>query len=146
MSDLAKRPETAPATTDGPDGDRPKNPLRQLPREWRAPVGFFFACYSDVLKGTTGLVARLRLWIKEDGLTLSEATAILKHLLAPEQCARFQFAGQLLAELARLVAEAGRRRRRDERIARERAQAAEFAGRPQSERVRRAIDGIGRPD
>lgn len=107
-SDLAKRDDRPLATP--ADGDRRPNPLRQLPEGWREPVAFFYAIYSDTLKGTVGLVARFRLWAKRDGLavgepglTLDEARVAMRRLMRPEQAAAIQFPGQLMAALAEAV-------------------------------------------
>lgn len=100
VGDLAKRTDTAPARR---DGDQRPNPLRQLPEDWREPVAFFYAIYSDTLKGTVGLVARFRLWKKQLGLTLDEARAAMDRLMRPEHAAAIQFPGQLMAALAEAV-------------------------------------------
>lgn len=100
MSDLARRDDNPPARRD--DNQRP-NPLRQLPPEWRESVAFFYAIYSDTLKGTVGLVARFRLWQKQFGLTLDEAREAMNRLMRPEHAAAIQFPGQLMASLAEAV-------------------------------------------
>lgn len=138
MDALGKAPGTPPATTER------KSPLALLPPGWREPVGFFYAAYSDILKGSTGIVTRLRFWIQEDGLTLDEAKKILRRLLAPEEAARIQFPGQLIARLAELVIDALTDRRKvvEQAAARERA-AAEKAGAAPPEEWRRLAAGIG---
>lgn len=121
MSDLAIRTDDglAPAAKAGPP-----NPLKMLPPEWRAPVSFFYAVYSDTLKGTTGLVARFRLWMKDDGLTLAEAKAVMKRLMRPARAGEIQFPGQLMAALAdEVVEELRTRRMRARQIERQREQA-----------------------
>lgn len=116
MSDLATRPPGDLART-----DEPKNPLRQLPKDWRQPVAFFYACHSDILKGTLSLVSKVRFWMKEDGLTLDELKAALRLLMDPEVCAEINYVGQLHARLAQAVTDAMHRRKRDERTAEQRA-------------------------
>jgi hypothetical protein len=123
VSDMAKRDDRPLAA--GSAAAKP-NPLKQLPEPWREPVLFFFAVYSDTLKGTTGLVARFRLWMRDDGLTLPEARAVMKRLMRPEHAAAIQFPGQLMAALAEGVAETVRQRReREERERDRRRRAAE---------------------
>lgn len=124
MSDLANRDDSddrRPAIHGA--GAKP-NPLRQLPPEWREPVLFFFAVWSDTLKGTSGLVARFRLWMKDDALTLAEAKAVMKKLMRPEHAAAVQFPGQLMAALAGEVAEAVKARRAAEVKAKQQRQFA----------------------
>jgi hypothetical protein len=122
MSDLARRADRQPAV---PDPGAKPNPLKQLPAEWREPVAFFYAVYSDTLKGTTGLVARFRLWIKEYELTVAEGRAVMKRLMRPESAAAIQFPGQLMAALAEGVAEVvqGRRKAAEEAARRRRWEA-----------------------
>lgn len=120
MSDLMRRPDDPRSLA---NGDRQRhNPFRGLPVEWRKPVGFFCLFHSDLLKGEDGVVTRLRLWIKEDGLTLAEADAVMRKLMKPSVCAKLTYAGQLLAELAVQVEQIVTRRREDERAARFKAE------------------------
>lgn len=129
MGDLAKHNDRSLAAAD--PAAKP-NPLRQLPQEWREPVAFFFAIYSDTLKGTVGLVARFRLWIKEYHLTLAEARGVMKRLMRPEHAAAIQFPGQLMAALAEGVAQVVKERKAAEAEAEFRrrceADAARFGG------------------
>jgi hypothetical protein len=118
------------ATTNGrlaPDNPGSRaNPLKLLPDDWREPVSFFYAVYSDSLKGTAGLVARFRLWMKDDGLTLDEAKAVMKRLMKPARAAAIQYAGQLMAALAEEVAAVvAERHRVAEELARRRQWAAD---------------------
>lgn len=105
MSELAKRDDSDDRRPAIPGAAAKPNPLRQLPPEWREPVLFFFTVWSDTLKGTSGLVARFRLWMKRDqmGLTLAEAKAAMQRLMRPEHAAAIQFPGQLMAALAEAV-------------------------------------------
>jgi len=136
MSEIATR------TPDAIEPRREKTPpLRLLPREWQKPVAYFAAFHSDILKGVAGIVARLRFWIKDDGLTLDEANDIMRRLMAPEKCAGFQYAGQLLAEMAFLVADKVRARRERERTER----LAKIAGEQTDPGVRLLLDSIGKP-
>lgn len=136
MSEVATRPVS------GIDHQRrEKNPLLHLPLEWRKPVAFFAAFHSDILKGVAGVVTRMRYWIKDDGLTLEEANGVMRKLMAPEKCAGFQYAGQLLAEMAFLVADAVRTRRELERMLRLR----DDGDSAEREKVRAMLDNIGRP-
>lgn len=131
MGDLARHDTGAPAPVPA-EADRKPAPLRQLPAEWRRPVAFFYAVYSDVLKGTVGLTARFRLWMKHDGLTLDEARAVMERLMRPEHAAAIQYPGQLVAALAAGVAEVVRGRRaaaeEDDRRRRWDAECRRFAG------------------
>lgn len=138
MSDIAKRPE---APVSGVDHQRrERSPILHLPLEWRKPVAFFAAFHSDLLKGVAGVVTRMRFWIKDDGLTLDEANDVMRRLMDPAKCAGFQYAGQLLAEMSFLVADAVRARR--EREACERR--AEIASEATDPRVRELLDAIGK--
>ncbi len=58
-----------------------------LPAEFREPVRFFFGFWSDTLRGTTGIATRFRWWIREEGLTLAEATEAMKRVMSPEKSA-----------------------------------------------------------
>lgn len=107
-----------------PSGDKPAkrpNPISVLPHDWREPVRFFCLAYSDVLKSPSGIAALLRLWSRDEGLTLDEARRVLRRLLKPDEVGRIQFAGQLLARLAQLVAEEIQTRRRREETEQRRA-------------------------
>ncbi|MBY0515116.1 MAG: hypothetical protein K2P78_14580 [Gemmataceae bacterium] len=147
MSDLARRPEDTPAPADraAVSQRRKDNPLLWLPADWRRPVGFFCQFFSDVLKGENGIVTRFRLWAQEDGLTLDEARAAMKRLMEPVVCARTQYAGQLLAELAVQVREIVKDRRAREEQERRRAEAEEAMRNSAGGAAewRRLRDGIG---
>lgn len=72
------------------------------------------------------ICSRMKLWIK-DGLEIEDARKAFHSLMTPEASARFQYAGQLLAELSLAVAEAIKRKRereRQEKFQREAADAA----------------------
>lgn len=139
---IEKRDDSAPA----PAREK-KSPLALLPEEWREPVGFFYAAWSDVLKGSTGIVARLRYRIKTDALTLDELRPVLTRLLNPEESARIQFPGQLLARVSELIAEVvAKRRSREREEARRRQAEADKANAAPAEEWRRKLAGIGRPD
>ena len=115
MNEIAPRAEAAPAKA-APDAQQP-NPLKQLPKEWRPVVSFFWAATEGLLKSPLELTTRLRLWMdpKESiGLTLDELKPVLKGLLHPSALARFEFGTQLMAELSRRVALAVQRREKFE--------------------------------
>jgi hypothetical protein len=143
VSDLARRTDRPLAAAD--PGAKP-NPLRQLPEEWREPVAFFYAVYSDTLKGTTGLVARFRLWMKDDGLTLDEARAVMKRLMRPARAGEIQYPGQLMAALAEEVADAVKARRAlvqlHERRREQEASDARFAETPRPAIPGREVPGV----
>jgi hypothetical protein len=102
-------------------------PLRMLPQEWRVPTWKFWTFWSHILPDQLAVSARLRHW-KDDGLTLDDLDIVFDRLTSPEATARFQFPGQLLAEMARLVHERLDRRRRLADMVRAREESAE-AGR-----------------
>lgn len=105
MSDLAKSTEPARPLAPSDGGPRKRaNPLKQLPKDMRQAVSFFYAAYSDVLKSPLGLVTRLRFFIAS-GLSLDDLKPVLRRMMEPDEQARFEFAGQLLAALAAKVAE-----------------------------------------
>src|SRR4051812_36272908 len=113
MSDIAKRPDAPLVPTD--PGEK-KNPLRLLPEAWRQPVGFFYAFHSDLLKGSMGVVTRMRLWIRDEGLTLEEAKLAMKRAMRPEACASIAYVGQLLTTLAAEVDNLVKERRAREAV------------------------------
>jgi hypothetical protein len=137
VSDL-QRPDTAPA----PREER-RTPLSLLPAEWQDPVKFFYASYSDILKGTLGVVTSLRLWIKDDALTLDEAKPILKRLMSPEERMSIVYPGQLLAKLAGLVSEVvNRRRQLDAMLERRRKAEVEKANAAPPGYLKAALEGL----
>lgn len=86
------------------------NPLMLLPPEWRVHVFSFWAKFASILRSQLDLAATLRDWILDDDLTLEECLAAFGSLTRPARRASIQFAGQVLAELAKDVAEiVGRR-------------------------------------
>lgn len=112
MSDIVPRAETAPAKA---NQDGPPNALKQLPKEWRPLVSFFWAANEGLLKTPLELVTRLRFWMdpKESiGLTFEELKPILKVLLQPGVSAEFQFGSQVMAELSRRVSQVPAERRK----------------------------------
>lgn len=142
MNDIAKRSMAPPVRADDEQHQQQRpNPLKALPEGWREPVSFFYAFHSDILKGTAGLVARLRMWAKDDGLTLAEAREVMRLLMRPEKCAGFQYAGQLLASLAELVAAKCKERKARGETAKRTADAAR-AG-VELRRIRSIAAGIG---
>jgi len=111
VSEIQKRSDAAPV----PSARKRPNPLKQLPKEWRPVVSFFWMANSHLLKDPLALVTRLRFWMDERegiGLTLEELKPILARLLQPAALARFEFHGQLLAALAEAVAEIPAERRK----------------------------------
>lgn len=84
------------------ESTKPVNPLRSLPKEWRKPVGFFWAIWKESLKDSLSLCTRLMIYI-EAGLTLEEARVIFRKLSMPNRQAEITWADKLLAELAKEV-------------------------------------------
>lgn len=139
MSEIARLNGTAALA-----GERRHNPFRGLPVEWRKPVGFFCLFHSDLLKGEDGVTTRLRFWIKEDSLTLEEATLVMRRLMRPDVCAKLTYAGQLLAELAVHVEAVVKDRRTREKEARFKAESeAARRGTAPREEFRRLVEGFG---
>jgi hypothetical protein len=91
-----------------------ETPLKMIPQQWREMVTFFWMCNSHILKDSTAICARFKMWIA-DGLDIEDARKAFRSLMTPEASARFQYAGQLLAELSLAVAEAIKRKRERER-------------------------------
>lgn len=116
MADIERRRAGDPL-----DMTERKSPLQYLPEEWRGPVAFFCAFHGDLLKGQAGIVARLRLWIKDEGLTLDEMRHVMRRLMRPAESARFEYAGQLLAAIAAEVDSVIQTRRRREETEQRRA-------------------------
>lgn len=105
------------------------NPLLMLPVEWRKAVSFFWMCNEHLLRSPTAICARLKLWI-EDGLKLEDAQRAFRQLMTPESSARFQYAGQLIAELSAVIAviiNRNRENERQEKFKRESEEAARVA-------------------
>lgn len=102
MSDIA-RASPGPPFPRGPSATVAPNPLRQLPAELVEPAGRFVAFWSESLKGNTALVARLLWWINEEGLTHAEAKEAMRRLMTPEQAAKLEYSGKVLAALAEIV-------------------------------------------
>lgn len=90
------------------------NPLTRLPAELRLPVSRLYAVYSNILKGSTALVARLCIWMDEDGLTVGDAVVAVNRLLRPGRVVGVQFPGQIDNELAEEVVRVMAERRRRE--------------------------------
>lgn len=90
------------------------NPLTRLPAELRLPVSRLYAVYSNILKGSTALVARLCIWMDEDGLTIADAVVAVNRLLRPGRVVGVQFPGQIDNELAVEVARVLAARKRHE--------------------------------
>lgn len=114
MSDLARRTEPTPQTPSLTTDDirqAVEKPLRLLPPEWAVPVWSFWAHYSHLLPNQLTLVMRLHYWVRHDDLTLEEAKRAFAHLCSPAECAKYRFAGELLAALAACLAELARRRK-----------------------------------
>ena len=102
------------------------NPMTMIPPDWSDMVSFFYMANSHILRDTLAVCARFKLWI-EQGLEIQDAQVAIQSLMTPEASARFQYAGQLLAELSLAVAEAIKRKRereRQERMQREADDAA----------------------
>lgn len=108
-------------------------PLRMLPESWRVPTWAFWTFFSDLLPDQLSLSARLRHWAN-DGLTLDDLGAIYERLTAPAEAARFEYKGQLMAELSRLVGD---------RLARKRKM-AEMLDRRKDDAAWDALDGTAR--
>ncbi len=131
MSPLVPRPETRPANrsrqlTREEVIEAVAKPLRMLPPDWRIPAWEFWAGWSHILPDQLALSARLRRWHEDGGLTLDDVRSIFASLNTPEAMARFQFAGQLLAELARLVHVCLDRRQKLQAMLAARRESAEF--------------------
>ena len=144
MSELTHAPNTAPAPVENTAAGKRPNPLKQLPEDWRGSVSFFYAAYSDLLKSPLGLVTRLRYFIETDGLTLEEMKIVLKWAIQPEQQARFEYVGQLLAGIARKVSEVVERRKQAEKTRARRDQTEQ--DRTNRDTVTKLTDSIGKPD
>lgn len=139
MSDLAPRADNRPAEA---HPTRPKL-LKMLPRDWRRPVGWFWAMNSHLLKDELAIATRLATY-KADGLTLDELKPIFRFLSEPEEQAKYQFPGQLLAALASKVGDVLRRKK----ILEEQAQRREENERANADRVKVTglLSSIGRMD
>lgn len=98
-------------------------PLKQIPAPWRTTTWDFWSYWSHVLKNQLALAARLRHW-REDGLTLEDVRAIFAKLTTPEATAKYQFAGELLAEVASLAAVRIAQRKTQREMAERRAETA----------------------
>lgn len=99
------------------------NPLDLLPAAWQLPVWAFWGRFASLLKSQLDLVMTLRDWIEDEGLTLAEAQRAFRALTSPAARAKIVYPGDVIAHLADRVAWAMTDRKRDERIARDRAQA-----------------------
>lgn len=119
------------------------NPLDLLPAAWQLPVWAFWGRFASLLKSQLDLVMTLRDWIEDDGLTLAEAQRAFRALTSPEARAKIVYPGDVIAHLANQVAWAMTDRKRDERIARDRAQ-AEADRQGQRRTVVEQIGKIGR--
>ena len=125
--------------------DEGKNPLKLLPLDFIGPATFFHGFYSDILKGKLGLVTRLRWWISEYNLTPTECNRVMKKLMRPAESAKYQYAGQMFAEMAREIDEMLKERK----AAAEREEQRATAERHKQEaapadEVRALLRGIGR--
>lgn len=78
---------------------KPSASLVSLPDDWKEPVAFFYAFFSDILKGTIGISAQLRVW-HEQGLTLEQAKQAMRRIMTPDRCRHIEHAGKLMASLA----------------------------------------------
>lgn len=121
---LPVRPTRALAAPQGGSGTAPPNPLRTLPAELRQPASRFIAFYSESLKGSAALVARLLWWIETEGLRPVEAVRALAKLMEPEKAAGLDYSGKALAALAAEVDRILKARREKEAMLARRAAAA----------------------
>lgn len=127
------------------------NPLTQLPGALVGPAGKFYAFYSDSLKGTTGLVARLLWWMRSRdeggvGLHPDDAATALRNLMRPEVAGKADYAGQILSALAREVEELVKlRKERESRDAFQRRSEQEAGEAVQTNLRERFLSGIGTP-
>lgn len=148
MSDLAPvKPPGRLIPPQGGSGTARPNPLKDLPGSLIIPAGRFFAFWAETLKDTTALVARLRWWMDEEGLTAEDAAEAMRRLMQPERASQLEYSGKVLAELASVVGqllklrrEAERQMKFQEKCAADRADAAPWS------LVRQAINRIGNPE
>lgn len=108
--ELAERPKQQPVALS--DMGQTPNPLKLLPREWRKPVSFFWMFNAHILKDSTAICARFRMWI-EYGLTLDDAKKIMRSLTSPEVAAVQRGSWDVLADLAQKVAETLKRNKEE---------------------------------
>ena len=117
-TDTPRSPSPPALTADDVAGVVEK-PLRLLPPSWRIPVWRFWAHYSTLIPNQLPLCMRLRDWIESDGLTLGELLLVFSKMTTAEGSAQCRYPGDVLAELARLVAVATYRRKLDEKYRRD---------------------------
>lgn len=79
------------------------NPLKALPPELIETAARFTAFWSESLKGTTALVARLSWWIAEEGLSIPEAKEAMRRLMRPGEAAKLEYGGKAMSALAEAV-------------------------------------------
>lgn len=124
-------------------GQRKSNFLKQLPPEWRKPVGYFWAFNGHLLPDAMELAARLRVWREKDGLTLPDLIAVIRTLVQPERSARHQFPGQLMADLAAEVAKVVGRRKSIEAMLRRRTRPEVIV--TETDPIQQVLDRVGQP-
>ncbi len=110
-----------------------KEPLTQLPAEWRLPVWDFWAYFEHLLPTQLALCTRLRRWHDHDELTLDVLSRAMDVIREPIRAVDFQFAAQVLAALATEIeavrkADAEAERKRREKAGEKAYTATDFLG------------------
>jgi hypothetical protein len=145
MSELAKPAGADLAPTAEDIRQFVEKPLRQLPADWRPVVWDFWSAWSHLLPTQLTLAARLRHWIRDEGLTLDDARAAFAAINKPARMAELRFASDLFAalgiELVRLTKE--RQREQHERERRERDAAAR-SGAVKDPGLRQMLESVGK--
>lgn len=122
-----------------------QHPLRMLPLPLRPTVTALWACHRHLvgLESPMPLAALISVWISQHGLTVEDAEACCRAMLAPHAVAAHRYASDLTAALAQSVARAIDQRLRTQRDAdRRRAAADDAAAAARPDEVRRLIEPI----
>ncbi len=86
--------------------DAEHNPLLIVPEgEARRAVTRLWMCNAHLIPSALSLCARIRVYLDERTLSPEDVARIADRLVQPELAQRHRFAGDLLADLARLAAE-----------------------------------------
>lgn len=100
MSELRKTTgAVAPALTKEQVLEFVKEPLKQLPAEWRLAVWDFWAYFEEQLKTQMALCTRIRRWRDFDGLTFEELQAAMNRMRSIGCETSLQFGNQVLEAL-----------------------------------------------
>jgi hypothetical protein len=112
-----------------------KNPLTQLPMEFRPIVWDFWAFNSHLLTSQLALCTRLRHWIEKYELDPAALRRAFEKLNSVERAQTHKYASDLLMDLAVQVQAEAAQRRRDEEAAERRKAEENHKARVQSGEV-----------